>query len=88
MTGVCSRLTCATCGTDRFGPYFVEPIVAGLDDDGKPYLNVMDLIGCETETDDFVVSGVCNEQVRITTQQRAGAYRNTKQDAYNSTAGV
>jgi len=47
----------------RFGPYFVEPVVAGIDEAGKPYLNVMDLIGCETETDDFVVSGVCNEQM-------------------------
>lgn len=29
----------------RFGPYFAEPIIAGLDDDGKPFLCGMDLIG-------------------------------------------
>lgn len=43
----------------RFGPYFVEPIVAGLDEDNKPYLSCMDLIGCAVEADDFVVSGTC-----------------------------
>lgn len=32
----------------RFGPYFVEPIVAGLDPDtGKPWISAMDLIGAE-----------------------------------------
>ena len=29
----------------RFGPYFCEPVVAGLDADGKPYITAMDLIG-------------------------------------------
>ena len=29
----------------RFGPYFVEPVVAGLDADGKPFITAMDLIG-------------------------------------------
>lgn len=41
----------------RFGPYFIEPVVAGLDDDGKPFLSGMDLIGAPVYTDDFVVSG-------------------------------
>lgn len=43
----------------RFGPYFAEPVVAGLDDDGKPFLSAMDLIGAPVYTDDFVVSGTC-----------------------------
>jgi 20S proteasome subunit beta 3 len=43
----------------RFGPYFVEPIVAGLDNKGKPFLSGMDLIGAPVYTDDFVVSGTC-----------------------------
>lgn len=47
----------------RFGPYFVEPIVAGLDPKtNEPYIAVMDLIGCIDEPEDFVVSGTCNEQ--------------------------
>ena len=43
----------------RFGPYFCEPIVAGLTDDDKPFLSAMDLIGAPVYTDDFVVSGTC-----------------------------
>ena len=43
----------------RFGPYFVEPIVAGLDPCGKPFLSAMDLIGAPVYTNDFVVGGTC-----------------------------
>ena len=41
----------------RFGPYFIEPIVAGLDENNKPFLSGMDLIGAPVYTDDFVVTG-------------------------------
>eukprot|EP00560_Eucampia_antarctica_P005249 CAMPEP_0197831616 /NCGR_PEP_ID=MMETSP1437-20131217/11349_1 /TAXON_ID=49252 ORGANISM="Eucampia antarctica, Strain CCMP1452" /NCGR_SAMPLE_ID=MMETSP1437 /ASSEMBLY_ACC=CAM_ASM_001096 /LENGTH=192 /DNA_ID=CAMNT_0043434619 /DNA_START=190 /DNA_END=768 /DNA_ORIENTATION=+ len=42
----------------RFGPYFIEPIVAGLDaKTGEPFLSGMDLIGAPVYTDDFVVTG-------------------------------
>lgn len=52
----------------RFGPYFCEPIIAGLEEDkitGKiePYICAMDLIGAPVFTDDFVVGGTCNEQL-------------------------
>eukprot|EP00045_Choanoeca_perplexa_P001642 m.21051 g.21051 ORF g.21051 m.21051 type:complete len:205 (+) comp11088_c0_seq1:149-763(+) len=47
----------------RFGPYFVEPIVAGLTKDGKPYVASTDLIGCPMETDDFVVGGTSADQL-------------------------
>ena len=30
----------------RFGPWFVEPVVAGLKDDKTPFVCAMDLIGC------------------------------------------
>jgi len=44
----------------RFGPYFIEPIVAGLDSkSNKPFLSGMDLIGAPVYTDDYVVSGTC-----------------------------
>ena len=43
----------------RFGPYFVEPIVAGLDENNKPFLSGSDLIGATVKADDFVVSGTC-----------------------------
>ncbi|XP_064644174.1 proteasome subunit beta type-3-like [Lineus longissimus] len=48
----------------RFGPYFVEPVIAGLDPlTDKPFIASMDLIGCPMVTDDFVVSGTCSEQM-------------------------
>ncbi|CAH8447109.1 unnamed protein product [Schistosoma turkestanicum] len=48
----------------RFGPYFVEPVVVGIDHTtNKPYVACMDLIGCVCEANDFVVSGTCTEQM-------------------------
>lgn len=48
----------------RFGPYFVEPVIAGLDPKTfEPFVASLDLIGCPMETDDFVVSGTCTEQM-------------------------
>lgn len=48
----------------RFGPYFIEPVIAGLDKKTKePYVASLDLIGCPMETEDFVVSGTCTEQL-------------------------
>lgn len=48
----------------RFGPYFVEPVIAGLDPKtSEPYVAALDLIGCPMETKDFVVSGTCSEQM-------------------------
>ena len=47
----------------RFGPYFVEPVVAGLDRDNVPFVCAMDLIGAPVYTTDFVVGGTCSEQL-------------------------
>lgn len=48
----------------RFGPYFTEPIIAGLDGpDNKPYVCAMDLIGAPVLTDDFVVAGTSSENL-------------------------
>ena len=35
---------CVHC---RFGPYFCEPIIAGLDDEGVPFICTTDLIGAK-----------------------------------------
>lgn len=43
----------------RFGPYFAEPVIAGLDEKGQPHLSSMDLIGATTAPKDFVVAGTC-----------------------------
>ncbi|KOC68690.1 Proteasome subunit beta type-3 [Habropoda laboriosa] len=48
----------------RFGPYFVEPIIAGLiPGTYEPYICNMDLIGCISTQNDFVVGGTCSEQL-------------------------
>lgn len=48
----------------RFGPYFVEPVIAGLDPKtNEPFICNLDLIGCPMITDDFVVGGTCTEQL-------------------------
>jgi len=47
----------------RFGPYFVDPVIAGLEADGKPFICAMDLIGCINFADDFVVAGSCSESL-------------------------
>lgn len=48
----------------RFGPYFIEPVIAGLDPKTfEPFICNMDLIGCPNNPDDFVVAGTCAEQL-------------------------
>lgn len=48
----------------RFGPYFVEPVIAGLHPKTfEPFICNMDLIGCPNQPDDFVVAGTCGEQL-------------------------
>jgi 20S proteasome subunit beta 3 len=47
----------------RFGPWFVEPVVAGLDEKDQPYICAMDLIGAPVFTDDFVVGGTSGEEL-------------------------
>ncbi|KAG5457548.1 MAG: nucleophile aminohydrolase [Olpidium bornovanus] len=42
----------------RFGPYFIEPVIAGIDKHGKPFICSADLIGCLNFAKDFVVAGV------------------------------
>ena len=67
----------ATLYEKRFSPYYTEPVIAGLDNDGKPYITSMDLIGAEASTDDFVVSGDNVEslfwRVRVVLQKRFGS---------------
>lgn len=46
----------------RFGPYFIGPVIAGLDASGKSYVSCMDLIGNVSAPEDFVVSGNADEQ--------------------------
>jgi len=41
----------------RFGPYYCEPVIAGIEADGTPYITGMDLIGAMAPASDFVVAG-------------------------------
>eukprot|EP01126_Amoeba_proteus_P045499 TRINITY_DN5099_c0_g1_i1.p1 TRINITY_DN5099_c0_g1~~TRINITY_DN5099_c0_g1_i1.p1 ORF type:complete len:205 (+),score=34.36 TRINITY_DN5099_c0_g1_i1:95-709(+) len=45
----------------RFGPYFVEPIIAGLDENDEPYITGMDLIGALSTAQDFTMAGTAAE---------------------------
>ncbi|XP_056639014.1 proteasome subunit beta type-3 [Diorhabda carinulata] len=48
----------------RFGPFFVEPVVAGLSPDTyEPFICNMDLIGCINQPSDFVVGGTASAQL-------------------------
>eukprot|EP01083_Nonionella_stella_P065013 169939_1 len=48
----------------RFGPYFVQPVVAGLSKDGVPFVDCQDTIGAGTEGQEpFVCAGTCEEQL-------------------------
>ncbi|CAM6092570.1 unnamed protein product [Calypogeia fissa] len=47
----------------RFGPYFCEPIIAGLSEDDVPFICTTDLIGAKQMSKDFVVSGTASESL-------------------------
>lgn len=58
-----SRPPGAPVRTRSFGPYFVEPVVAGLGPDNVPFVCAMDLIGAPVVTADFVVAGTSSENL-------------------------
>eukprot|EP01068_Selenidium_serpulae_P004052 Selendium_serpulae@DN3397_c0_g1_i1.p1 len=45
----------------RFGPWFVSPVVAGLNEKNEPFISAFDFIGADCSAKDFVVSGTCSE---------------------------
>jgi 20S proteasome subunit beta 3 len=48
----------------RFGPYFIEPLVAGLEGpEHKPFIAGQDLLGASVFTDDFVVCGTSEQEL-------------------------
>jgi len=48
----------------RFGPFFVEPIIAGIDSlSSQPFICSMDLIGCINFAKDFVVIGTASNNL-------------------------
>jgi 20S proteasome subunit beta 3 len=57
------NLVSSTLYEHRWAPFFVNPIVVGLDvlDNYKPYVATYDSIGCLTESGQFQVAGTSSE---------------------------
>lgn len=47
----------------RFGPYFISPIVVGLEADGSAYLGTMDSIGAISDSTGFAADGTAGENL-------------------------
>ncbi|GMM38675.1 proteasome core particle subunit beta 3 [Saccharomycopsis crataegensis] len=59
-----ANLVSSTLYQKRFGPYFIGPLVAGINSlTGKPFVCGFDLIGCIDYAKDFVVSGTATDQL-------------------------
>ncbi|KAG8742252.1 proteasome core particle subunit beta 3 [Ceratobasidium sp. 414] len=60
-----AHLVSSTLYERRFGPYFIEPVIAGLTSgpNPKPFIAATDLIGCLTLPADFVVSGTASDKL-------------------------
>lgn len=59
----CLKLISSMLYGRRFGPYFCEPVVAGLDQDNKPFIGATDFFGAACLSEDFAVGGSCTEQL-------------------------
>ena len=60
---VFANLVSSSLYAKRFGPYFIEPIIAGLESDGTPFIAGSDLIGCVTDEDNFLCAGTGDEML-------------------------
>jgi len=62
-----AHLVSSTLYEHRFGPYFIEPVMAGLTKTPtggyKPFIAATDLIGCLNFAKDFVVAGTASEKL-------------------------
>ncbi|KAK1229392.1 proteasome core particle subunit beta 3 [Marasmius sp. AFHP31] len=62
-----AHLVSSTLYERRFGPYFIEPVMAGLSKTPsgsfKPFIAATDLIGCLNFAKDFVVAGTASEKL-------------------------
>lgn len=60
-----ASLVSTTLYEKRFGPYFVSPVVVGLDvlDNNKPFVCGFDSIGCPSASGQFEISGTANDQL-------------------------
>jgi len=62
-----AHMVSATLYEKRFGPYFIEPVIAGLSKTAsgeyKPFITSSDLIGCLNFAQDFVAAGTASSKL-------------------------
>ncbi|ETS63749.1 hypothetical protein PaG_02065 [Moesziomyces aphidis] len=58
-----ANLVSSTLYERRFGPYFIEPVIAGLNSKDEPFIAATDVIGCLNFAKDFVVSGTASDKL-------------------------
>jgi len=62
-----AHLVSSTLYERRFGPFFIEPVMAGLakkpSGEYKPFIAASDLIGCLNFAKDFVVAGTASSKL-------------------------
>lgn len=59
-----ANLVSSTLYERRFGPYFVSPVIAGINHrTGSPFICGFDSIGCIDFAKDFIVSGTASDQL-------------------------
>jgi len=58
-----AQLVSATLYERRFGSYFCQPVIAGLEPDGTPYLCGMDSIGAIETAKDFMIAGTATDSL-------------------------
>ena len=54
-----ANVVASTMYEKRFGPYFIEPVIAGLNADGSVYLCATDLIGAKVRCFSFLCWDTC-----------------------------
>jgi len=47
----------------RFGPFFIEPVIAALNDDGTTFLCGMDCLGASESPKDYVTAGTASTEM-------------------------
>eukprot|EP00915_Cephaloidophora_sp_WS-2016_P011949 GHVH01017401.1.p1 GENE.GHVH01017401.1~~GHVH01017401.1.p1 ORF type:complete len:206 (+),score=24.83 GHVH01017401.1:163-780(+) len=52
----------------RFGPWFITPVIAGLNDNNEPFISGFDCIGAACIAEDFIATGTADEQLTGTAE--------------------
>ncbi|SPO21099.1 probable PUP3 - 20S proteasome subunit beta3 [Ustilago trichophora] len=60
---VFAHLVSSTLYERRFGPYFIEPVIAGINSKDEPFIAASDVVGCLNFAKDFVVSGTAADKL-------------------------